>query len=517
MQQAPTASGPSGMGGPNPQQAAQAATLAHAARTGLGFRALMGTHVNYQQTPNGPVPVQQQNKPGDLFRSILAGAIMGGAAGAEGPDAAGSGWSAAGRGAGAARAGQQQAQQQAAAQAQQQWQNQLTAQKEQREQTGFDTEQQVRKAQIAQANAETLRTNMMTQGESFKMHQDVANADKDRISTFVNAGVKPTFEDIPESQMADIMKNSPGASTLDWRHTGVKLGPPDANGNPTYEYTLSAYDPKASAPLSAATIDQWKQDGLFKYHPEYADVAKAGKVLTVDQFTALDKQAQNYSNQTLAKTTSDLKIKQDQAAINKDNAQTAEAYASASKDREETAQAALGKTQAEQFNNALEDLNKAGGDFSKLKPSSRVVIAESMTKMVPTLNTEYKNLMASNDPADEQQARGVLSQIQNLTTLGTRALTGVTSEGKPADPIQATADLLKGKTPQEVSTYLAKSPIPADAQAKIWAALKLAPPKGYTPPAVQAGQNIVRGAANTVANLPQPVQAGINAVSSVLP
>ena len=47
------------------------------------LQSLMGSSTQYQQTPNGPVPVQVPNKPGQLFRSILAGAIMGGAAGEE--------------------------------------------------------------------------------------------------------------------------------------------------------------------------------------------------------------------------------------------------------------------------------------------------------------------------------------------------------------------------------------------------------------------------------------------------
>lgn len=428
--------GASGMGGPSPQQAAQAATIARAAKTGLGFHALMGNHVEYQQTPNGPVPVPTQNKPGQLFRSILAGAIMGGAAGGSNEqNNAGSGWAAAARGAGAARQGAQQQQQQAGQQAQQQWQNSLEAQKANRDQQGFDTEQQVRKAQIAQANAETLRTNIITQGDSLKVHQQVADADKDRISTFANAGVKPTFEDIPESQMQDIIKNSPGASALDWRHTGVKMGV-DANGQPTYEYTLSAYDPKASAPLSDATVKQWKEDGLFKYHPEYVDVAKPGKTLTVGQFTALDKQAQNYSNQTLAKTSSDLTNKKIQSEIDKDNAQRIEALTTSSKINQEIKDEALGKTQAAQFDVALKELNTKNGNFDALEPSSRIVIAESMNKMVPGLTKLYQDQVNdSTNPNSQQEAGETLKQIQNLTSLSTRALSsvGITPKTKPAD------------------------------------------------------------------------------------
>src|SRR5208337_1803560 len=140
----------------------------------------------------------------------------------------------------------------------------------------------------------------------------------------------------------------------------------------------------------------------------------------------------------LAKTKNDLDVKKDQAAINKDNAQSAEAFAAASKDRQEMKDAALGKTQAEQFNNALTELNTVGGDFDKLKPSSRVIISESMNKMVPYLTGEYKDILASNDPDSQQKAGEVLNQIQNLTSLGTRALGGI--KPPPIGQISVTFD-----------------------------------------------------------------------------
>ena len=144
--------GAAGMGGappaPTPQQQAQLATVAHAAKTGLGWNALMGTHTDYQQTPQGPVPVQQQNSAKDLFRSILAGAIMGMGAGNQGPGA-GSGWAAASRGAAAAQQGMEQKQQQAQQQAQQQFQNSEATQRETREQ------------QLAQATVQNMHSEMV--------------------------------------------------------------------------------------------------------------------------------------------------------------------------------------------------------------------------------------------------------------------------------------------------------------------------------------------------------------------
>jgi hypothetical protein len=75
--------------------------------------------------PNGPEPVQVPNKPGNLFRSILAGAILGAGAGTSGEGTmSGGGWGAAGRAAGAVGQNLQLQQQQRAAQAQKQFENQ---------------------------------------------------------------------------------------------------------------------------------------------------------------------------------------------------------------------------------------------------------------------------------------------------------------------------------------------------------------------------------------------------------
>ncbi|MGD0511167.1 MAG: hypothetical protein ABSA33_04990, partial [Candidatus Micrarchaeaceae archaeon] len=111
--------------GPGPQQFQPPTQTPQPGPWHRAVQALLGSTTEYQQTPNGPVPYQVPNKPGNLFRSILAGAILGAGAGASGSqNDAGSGWSAAGRGAAAAQQGMQQQQQQRAAEAQKQWENQ---------------------------------------------------------------------------------------------------------------------------------------------------------------------------------------------------------------------------------------------------------------------------------------------------------------------------------------------------------------------------------------------------------
>lgn len=416
--------------GPTPDQSPQTAPV-HPIRAALGgWRALMGSHTEYNQTPQGPQAVQVNNKPGQLFRSILAGALLGGAAGGgvNEEQTAGSGYRAAAAGAGAAAQGQQRAQQQAQDSAQQQFQNQLTARREAREDSAAAEEQKRTEALIAQSNMETLKAHQLMQHEDYAFHVEQAKDDSARYSSYQTSGLKPVFSDVSETQMADLQKNNKNYTKYDWVNTGVKPGV-DAQGHPTWESTYSAYDPK-DAPngiqLSQATIDQWKDDGLFKYHPEYEAQVKSGKTLSFDQFTALNMSAQKLATDANAKQLQTLNIKKEQAAINASNAEAAERYAAASKDRFELKEETLGKTQAEQFNNALNDLNTAGGDFSKLKPSSRVLIAESMQKMVPPLTAEYRDILTS-DPSDSTgKAGAVLDQIQTLTSLGTRALGSIT-------------------------------------------------------------------------------------------
>ena len=401
-----------------------------------GWQALMGSSTQYVQTPNGPQPVQVQNKPGQLFRSILAGAIMGGAAGAEHNDGSGAGYGGAGRGAQAVIDNDRQQLQMRQQQGQQQFQNTLSANKDRREQSAAETEELVRKAQIAQANAETLRTNLLTQGASFDLHQKVADADKDRVATYTQAGVKPVFEDIPESQMQDVMKNRPGASALDWRHTGVKTVV-DANGNPSYEYTLSAYDPTQPLPLAKATIDQWDKDGLFKYHPEYKDIAQPGKTLTVGQFIALDRQSQQLFGQNLARNKAQLENDHLAAQINEVKAATSEHYS----------QAALANLGIKEKKQALADkavldtawahLAAVGNDPSKLTdPKDRIALAKGVAPVLTEVGTAIKTAEA-NSATDKDAAAslpGLWGQYNTLTRLATLG----NPTGGAATPISVT-------------------------------------------------------------------------------
>jgi hypothetical protein len=153
--------------------------------------ALLGSQTEFQQGPNGPVPVQVPNKPGNLFRSILAGAILGAGAGtANAEHNAGSGWGAAGAGARAVQENQQQQQQLKAAQAQKQFENQQEVDR-------ADREKQMAQAQIANFQAETaVRTHTMDLMDQDRLdkHND---ANRALYNSLVAAGGTPP----PESEL----------------------------------------------------------------------------------------------------------------------------------------------------------------------------------------------------------------------------------------------------------------------------------------------------------------------------
>lgn len=382
---------------------------------GKAAKMLLGHDTQYSVDANGKtVATAAPQKPGQFFRNLLAASILGGAAGADNPQHGFAGGVVQGGAAEIQDARKQDAQKRQ--QAQEQFENQNKANQEKRDQTGFETAEQLRKAQIAQANQETLKTNILTQGESFKNHQEVAAAGKTHFGDYDAAGIQPIFKDVPESEMQQTWQNRPGASAMDWEATGVKtVMKPD--GTPSYEYTYSAYDPKGKIPVSQGTIDQWKKDGMDKYYPELFDMVKAGKELDASQYIELKRTDSQLYNNTLTRQKNDQDTAEGQARVHQANAAAARDWAEALKAKSESV---LEKTASEQFNSALTELDNAGGDFSKLSPKSKMVIGESTSKLMPALSEEIKSAVAN---GDQDTANRLMGQLDSLRNLSVQALT----------------------------------------------------------------------------------------------
>jgi hypothetical protein len=408
---------------------------AHDQFFGRAAKMLLGNNTTYSVDANGNMQSSSTpNKPGQFFRNVLAAAILGGAAGAEGNPAQGATGGFV-RGGAAEIQDQRQQDLLKQQQAQRDLQNRQSVSKEQREQQAFATEEEVRKAQIAQSNAQTLHLNMLMQGESLNQHEKLAEMGKTHFADYTASDLQPVFKDIPETEMNDVLKNRPGAGALDWAATGVKpvLGP---DGKPSYETTYSAYDPKGQITVSQKTIDQWKKDGLDKYRPELFGVVKAGKPMDATAYIALKQMDEKLFADNVGRETKTLDVKKIQAEIDNFNAQrqahlatAAHEYAETNKTKE-AAQAE--KTAQQALSNALEELNKNGGDFSKISSKAKVIIGESAAKLVPSMEAEVHAIL-TNDPTDsEGLAKSLMKQMDSIRTLSLGAIQSTPAPSKAA-------------------------------------------------------------------------------------
>jgi hypothetical protein len=319
---------------PMPQQPTltpQMAEIQHHALIGKVFSNILGNNTSYAVGPDGQMQATQTpNKPGQFFKAVLAASLLGGEAGANGNPRQGFLG-------GLVRGGTAEVQEQQRqdllkrAQAQQDFNNENTAAKEAREAKAFITQEQLRKAQIAQANAETYRSNVLTQGSDFDTHKKTADMGETHFADYKAAGLEPVFKDVSESEMKDTLAGRPGASTLDWEATGVKTNP-----DGSHEYTYSAYDPKGQIPVSQATLDQWKKDGMDKFYPDLFKVLKPGANVDATQYIALKQKDAQLYNDNLLRTKNDLDTQKKQADIGNVKSETAEHYAQANKARTET-------------------------------------------------------------------------------------------------------------------------------------------------------------------------------------
>ena len=419
-----------------------------------------------------------QGTPGSFFRNILAGALTGAAAGAEAKMGGGVGSFAVGAG---AQMKEQQRQQQ------QEFENQMKTKQEAREQTAFETEQQVRKGTIAMNNMQTLRLNNLIQGESAERHENEAKAGRAQIQSYVEAHIDPEAKDIPVSQKTRFIKDHPGSGSWDWEHTGVKYGT-DAEGNSTYEETLTAYDPKKPVPISQATYNQWKADGVFDRYPEWADQAKPGKVIKAIDFVNLKGKAEGVRADNLTRNKEDLGIKEMQAHIDEARAAIEAHHATAQHERAETANITEEKT-------AWDHLQAAGNDPTKSPMTARdrsVLARASRATMQDTL-TAMKVAQKDADSGDPEAKATLKSLWATYNTLQK-----LSNFGGQDDPNKAAADLIKNSTkgpldPATVKEGLVKNGVSEADQAQVFGYLGLMMPTAPITAAQQVKNDTLAG------------------------
>ncbi len=376
--------------------------------------ALLGSQTEYQQTPNGPVPVQTQNKPGQLFRSILAGAILGAGAGtANAEHNAGSGWGAAGAGASAVAKNAQFQQQQRQQQAQQQFQNQRQADQDQQEETR-------RKAEIALNNAQTLRINKEIQGTDFQRHVEVANLGRASVQPFVDAGISPAASNIPESQMQQYIQDHPEATAYDWEPVSVKTTmTKDAAGNevPTYESVYSAYDPKGKVTVPASTIAEWKKAGVFDRYPEYEAALSNNKTLPASTYVQVKGDANKVIADNLAKQNQQLETTLKQTQIDAAKAEIKQRLASAYNESLSAREKQDQEKEKNSLNTAWDHLAAAGNDPNKapMTAQDRITIARNAQPLIQDSLNAIKTAAA--DPSQQDQLPQLWANYQSLNRL----------------------------------------------------------------------------------------------------
>ena len=197
------------------------------ASIGHVFNTLAGQANDYQVDPKTgqtvATPIKQ--KPGQMFRNMLAGALMGGAAGAGNDFATGLV-----KGGAAGVQDQRNQDLQRRAQAQEQFKNQITAQDQQMKQAEFQDRQKLTQAQIAHYNLEMVGLNQQISHESFKMHQEIGDWGNSQATALRGVGVKtiPGMDNIPETEMNQKIKD--GFGKYMWIPTGAKPSV-DKDGN----------------------------------------------------------------------------------------------------------------------------------------------------------------------------------------------------------------------------------------------------------------------------------------------
>lgn len=472
-QQAPVQSSP--VNGPSPE-------LAHSALIGHGFKSLVnsmaGSSTQYVQTPGGPQPVEVPNKPGQFFRNILAGAIMGGVAGGQGPNEAGSGWAAAARGAGAASQGFQQQQQARQQQAQQQFQNQQSANKETRETTLMN-------AQMANMQSETAARQHLSDLQDKEYHDKHNSASAALYDSLKEAGgVAPIDGKLPEDLTAyDLAKAYTKDPTIRQAPTGYIrhfLDKTDSaevtwngehwthpDGTPadmTDKTSIRVVDVptdamKTKKPVTGAVLNKISGQNLFKSDQTY-------QVSPLDQDALNTTRLKNDNEQ--ARTAAELRAA---------NAQARAAQNEAERLKRDGYNAA--REQVVQENTTLEDQLK-----STLDPTANAPIQQK----IDANNARLRQLYEQNFPGEKLPAQTTTPPAKIAHP---EVVSILTTEIPGFDP--GMAQKIGNLSPDQISDQLKTSKLPLATKNKILASVGKPPMKEdqVTLP------GIVKGAANT--------------------
>jgi hypothetical protein len=372
------------------------AALKHVGRLasiGHVFNTLAGSANDYQVDPKTgqtvATPIKQ--KPGQMFRNMLAGALMGGAAGAGNDFATGLV-----KGGAAGVQDQRNQDLQRRAQAQEQFKNQVTAQDQQMKQAEFADRQKLNQAQLAHFNLEMVGLNQQLSHQSFKMHQEVGDWGNELATAMRQGGLKPLtgLENIPEAEMEQKFKN--GFGNAMWLPTGTRPSI-DKNGNAQWEQTFTAFNPTDKVPITQGILNAWKTAGLDKKRPDLFE-RKPGYEVTPGEFSALSQLAAISKKEKLG-------ADQEEAQTANYKAEAEKNLAEAARYRQERTNMINDNKKSDLMGKALKEFSDAKGDWSKVSAGARLELANSSKDFLNAAVRQYNEADKNFDDAGKASAK----------------------------------------------------------------------------------------------------------------
>lgn len=452
--------------GPPPEAVAD---IGHHYGLGKIVQSLFGNDRSYTVDPKTGQTVSQDSpsKPGQIWRNIIAGVVLGGAAGQEKGGGTFLGGAVQG-----SKAEIQEKQKQDA-------QNQENARKDfQQSQEATKTASQVdlMKAQTAFHNAETLRTMVNAENMGYDYHEKLASAGRARLEPLLKGGLPYKFQDIPQTDIQALIEKNPDAAHYQWEATGTKLVN-DKNGNPMHVSTLSAVDPKPGTFLKVTddNIKNMKDAGLEKvYGPEIWNHLVKDHELPIEQFRTFSQMEKGLVNDKFEKDKRDRAEKDVDSQIAQRTAQAELFKAEAKKNDAEAARykSETGKENKKNadYKKALDNFDKAKKQFGEDKAWENIgsydqnVIADKM-KVVSDEKRDIARAAIAAGEGDSPEAKKNYKDWIALSNLKPIPITGGGKDKKGVvantEAVQNTVDFMrqqgKGQTPQDAYAYISSS------------------------------------------------------------
>jgi len=479
---------------------------------------LMGNHTEYVPSdptnPNSPpVPRSVPNKPGQLFRSILAGAMMGAAASTDSK----SGAEAFSKGFGAER--QDLAQQKAlqAKQAQQQWQNQLSAKREQREEDTAKQEKLKTDAQIGMWNIEKLKYLNELHGKSYTDHRQMVKDASPIVEGYKALGNDPTAQNVPETEHTKWLQEHPGDSTVDWEPVDVipyAVKNPDGTDGIDYQTVWNKYSKTKDMIITPDLMKRMKDSGVLDSYPEGAldktlktDTKTGQKSLPYDQFVGLMTKVQNAETDKYNRQVKTDALAKNQKELKELDARINQANAAARASGDESALRRLEADQIKSANSAQAKLAKAGGDWEKagLTPAEIVAVQPKVEKDIADARAVLndRDLVAIIKDADKNSPE--YKQAVSTWTDARKKLDDAeshsvfhrfgSSSGSDDPAVSTAISRLKGLPADQVETTLSAYPITPEQKSAIRKGLNIPEP---TPQYPSDKVTVQRGDGSTV-------------------